>query len=167
MTCQLGINWKSEIWAFHDGEGCEQVFGVYSKTYSLSKGYAVSPTTLYLASRWAALMTEAAGPGEMTAWIALYLSQAGRRGDGKAVWAVYLVPPGSVQTLANCGPSQETVDELGELATDSSTVVVEDELQANIEAMRSSIKRIESNIKKKTEELHLSDQMSHKELDLP
>ncbi|KAF9520254.1 hypothetical protein BS47DRAFT_1357485 [Hydnum rufescens UP504] len=60
---------------------------------------------------------------------------------------------------------KEMVDELGELATDSSTVVVEDELQAKIEAMRSSIKHIKSNIKKKTEELHLSDQMSHKELD--
>ncbi|KAF9511223.1 hypothetical protein BS47DRAFT_1364043 [Hydnum rufescens UP504] len=60
---------------------------------------------------------------------------------------------------------KETVDELGELATDSSTVVVEDELRAKIEAMRSSIKRIKSNIKKKTEELHLSDRMSHKELD--
>ncbi|KAF9515408.1 hypothetical protein BS47DRAFT_1391578 [Hydnum rufescens UP504] len=60
---------------------------------------------------------------------------------------------------------KEMVDELGELATDSSTVVVEDELRAKIEAMRSSIKRIESNIKKKTEELHLSDRMSHKELD--
>ncbi|KAF9517743.1 hypothetical protein BS47DRAFT_1359507 [Hydnum rufescens UP504] len=44
-------------------------------------------------------------------------------------------------------------------------LVVEDELQAKIKAMRSSIKHIESNIKKKTEELHLSDQMSHKELD--
>ncbi|KAF9516404.1 hypothetical protein BS47DRAFT_1360420 [Hydnum rufescens UP504] len=60
---------------------------------------------------------------------------------------------------------KETVDELGELATDSSTVVVEDELWAKIEAMQSSIKHIESNIKKKTEELHLSDRMSHKELD--
>ncbi|KAF9508765.1 hypothetical protein BS47DRAFT_1397479 [Hydnum rufescens UP504] len=60
---------------------------------------------------------------------------------------------------------KEMVDELGELATDSSTVVVEDELRAKIKAMRSSIKRIESNIKKKMEELHLSDWMSHKELD--
>ncbi|KAF9503257.1 hypothetical protein BS47DRAFT_1402585 [Hydnum rufescens UP504] len=60
---------------------------------------------------------------------------------------------------------KETVDELRELATDSSTVVVEDELWAKIKAMQSSIKCIESNIKKKTEELHLSDQMSHKELD--
>jgi hypothetical protein len=60
---------------------------------------------------------------------------------------------------------KELVDELGELATDSSTVVVEDELREKIEAMRSSIKRIESNVKKKMEELHLSDWTSHKELD--
>ncbi|KAF9505386.1 hypothetical protein BS47DRAFT_1400436 [Hydnum rufescens UP504] len=60
---------------------------------------------------------------------------------------------------------KEMVDELGELATDSSTVVVEDELWAKIEAIQSSIKCIKSNIKKKTEELHLSDQMTHKELD--
>ena len=60
---------------------------------------------------------------------------------------------------------KEMVDELGELATDNSTVVVEDELQAKIEAMQSSIKHIKSNVKKKMEELHLSDWTSHKELD--
>ena len=58
---------------------------------------------------------------------------------------------------------KEMVDELGELATDSSMVVVEDELQAKIEAMQWNIKCIKSNVKKKMEELHLSDETSKDE----
>ncbi|KAF9507531.1 hypothetical protein BS47DRAFT_1366589 [Hydnum rufescens UP504] len=60
---------------------------------------------------------------------------------------------------------RELTDELAGLVTDTGTVALEDELQLKITEIRASVQRLESNIAKKTEELHLSDQKSHKELE--
>ncbi|KAF9507223.1 hypothetical protein BS47DRAFT_1304319 [Hydnum rufescens UP504] len=57
------------------------------------------------------------------------------------------------------------MDELAGLATDNVTIAVEDELQLKITEIRASVQRLESNISRKTQELHLSDQKSHKELE--
>ncbi|KAF9505366.1 hypothetical protein BS47DRAFT_1400446 [Hydnum rufescens UP504] len=60
---------------------------------------------------------------------------------------------------------RELTDELAGLVTDTGTVALEDELQLKITEIRASVQHLESNIAKKTEELHLSDQKSHKELE--
>lgn len=60
---------------------------------------------------------------------------------------------------------KELRDELAGLATDDSTIAVEDELRLKIVEIQGSLKRLESNIAKKMEELRLSDLTSHKELE--
>lgn len=60
---------------------------------------------------------------------------------------------------------KELMDELAGLATDNVTIAVEDELRLKITEIRASVQRLESNISRKTQELHLSDQKSHKELE--
>jgi len=60
---------------------------------------------------------------------------------------------------------KELTEELAALVTDSTTVAVEDELRLKIVEIRTSVKGLESKINKKTQELHLSDRKSHKELE--
>ncbi|KAF9511311.1 hypothetical protein BS47DRAFT_1395220 [Hydnum rufescens UP504] len=60
---------------------------------------------------------------------------------------------------------KELTDELESLVIDTGIVALEDELQLKITEIRASVQHLESNIAKKTEELHLSDQNSHKELE--
>ncbi|KAF9505135.1 hypothetical protein BS47DRAFT_1400699 [Hydnum rufescens UP504] len=60
---------------------------------------------------------------------------------------------------------RELTDELAGLVTDTRMVALEDELQLKITEIRASVWCLESNIAKKTEVLHLSDQKSHKELE--
>jgi hypothetical protein len=60
---------------------------------------------------------------------------------------------------------KELRNELANFATDGSTIAVEDELRLKIVEIQGSVKRLESNIAKKTEELRLSDLTLHKELE--
>ena len=60
---------------------------------------------------------------------------------------------------------KELTEELAAFVTDSMTVPVEVELRLKITDICASVKRLESKITKKTEELHLSDRTSHKELE--
>jgi hypothetical protein len=60
---------------------------------------------------------------------------------------------------------RELTDELASLVIDTGTVASEDELQLKITEIQASVWHLENNIAKKTEELHLSDQKSHKELE--
>ena len=60
---------------------------------------------------------------------------------------------------------RELTDELASFAIDNGMVAVEDELRLKIAEIQGSVQHLENNIKKKTEELHLSDQTSHKELE--
>ncbi|KAF9505393.1 hypothetical protein BS47DRAFT_1400440 [Hydnum rufescens UP504] len=60
---------------------------------------------------------------------------------------------------------KELMDELSGLATNNVTIAVEDELWLKITEIWASVQCLESNISRKTQELHLSDQKSHKELE--
>ncbi|KAF9503781.1 hypothetical protein BS47DRAFT_1369276 [Hydnum rufescens UP504] len=171
---------KSEIWGLSDGEGCERFWSELQRLIPSLRvtGYH---RQLFIIDLQVEHIDELKQQG-LAKWLHdRTLSAHKREGEAMARLGgqsiLYLLDQfksqRAFQSKTDALPTaqslwihlKETVDELGELATDSSTVVVEDELWAKIEAMRSSIKRIESNIKKKTEELHLSDRMSHKELD--
>ncbi|KAF9508425.1 hypothetical protein BS47DRAFT_1373667 [Hydnum rufescens UP504] len=189
--CQLWYHpRKSEIWGLSDGEGCERfwselrrlipslrVTGYHQRLFIIDlqvehidelkqQGLAkwLHDCTLS-AHKWEGEAMARLGGQSISYLLDQFNKLMPRQSKTKGARAIEHILSMTQTAQSLRIHLKETVDELGELATDSSTVVVEDELRAKIEAMRSSIKHIESNIKKKTEELHLSDRMSHKELD--
>ncbi|KAF9504212.1 hypothetical protein BS47DRAFT_1368953 [Hydnum rufescens UP504] len=168
-TCQLWYHpQKSEKWGLSDGEGCERF--------------------------WNELKQEGAGKWlhDHVSHTVGHEAQAQEKLDGASVQYLLgqfkeqhsfqsrLVPHQSntkgssaIEHILSMSQSagslqvhlKELMDELAGLATNNVTIAVEDELWLKITEIWASVQCLESNISRKTQELHLSDQKSHKELE--